>query len=47
VNEDLGNKCKQAGDLKTAMAYYRQAIAMKPDLAEARSNLELALQSNS
>jgi hypothetical protein len=29
------------------MAYYRQAIAMKPDLAEARSNLELALQSNS
>jgi tetratricopeptide (TPR) repeat protein len=47
VNEDLGNKCKQAGDLKTAMAYYRQAIAMKPDLAEARANLELALQSNS
>ncbi len=44
MNNDLGNKRKQAGDLKTAIAYYRQAIAMKPELADAQYNLGLALQ---
>jgi tetratricopeptide (TPR) repeat protein len=44
MNHDLGSKCKQAGDLKTAIAYYRQSISMKPDLAEAHYNLDLVLQ---
>ncbi len=44
LNNDFGSKCKQVGDLKTAIAYYRQSISMKPDLAEARYNLDLVLQ---
>jgi len=44
MNNDLGSKCKQAGDLKTAIAYYQQSISMKPDLAEAQYNLDLLLQ---
>ncbi|MEG4813327.1 GNAT family N-acetyltransferase [Microcoleus sp. K5-D4] len=44
MNNDLGSKCKQVGDLKTAIAYYRQSISMKPDLAEAHYNLDLVLQ---
>ncbi len=44
MNIDLGNKRKQAGDLKVAIEYYRQAITMKPDLADARDHLRLALQ---
>ncbi len=44
MNNDFANKRKQAGDLKTAIAYYRQAISMKPDLADAYDNLRLALQ---
>ena len=44
INLDLGNKHKQAGDLKIAIKYYRQAIAIQPDLADARENLRLALQ---
>ncbi len=44
VNNNLGNKRQQAGDLKTAIAYYRQAITIKPDLADAHYNLGLMLQ---
>src|SRR6476469_943417 len=44
MNNDFGSKCKQAGDLKTAIAYYRQSLSMKPDLAEAHYNLALLLQ---
>jgi tetratricopeptide (TPR) repeat protein len=44
INNDFGSKCKQAGDLKTAIAYYRQSISMKPDLTEAHYNLDLVLQ---
>ncbi|WP_293152638.1 MULTISPECIES: GNAT family N-acetyltransferase [unclassified Microcoleus] len=44
LNNDFGSKCKQVGDLKTAIAYYRQSISMKPDLAEAHYNLALVLQ---
>jgi len=44
MNHDLGSQCKQAGDLKTAIAYYRQSISMKPDLAEAYYNLDQVLQ---
>ena len=44
ANNDLGIKCQQAGDLKTAIAYYRQAITMKPEWADAHYNLGLALQ---
>ncbi|MGB7710479.1 MAG: tetratricopeptide repeat protein [Microcoleus sp.] len=44
MNNDLGSKCKQAGDLKTSIAYYRQSISMKPDLTEAHYNLDLVLQ---
>ena len=44
MNNDFANKRKQAGDLKTAIAYYRQAISMKPDLADAYYNLRLAQQ---
>ncbi len=44
MNNDLGCKCKQVGDLKTAIAYYQQSISMNPNLAEAHDNLELVLQ---
>ncbi|TAG88240.1 MAG: GNAT family N-acetyltransferase [Oscillatoriales cyanobacterium] len=44
INNDFGSKCKQAGDFKTAIAYYRQSISMKPDLAEAHYNLDLVIQ---
>ncbi|MBD2605822.1 GNAT family N-acetyltransferase [Scytonema hofmannii FACHB-248] len=44
INNDLGFKCRQAGDLKMAIAYYQQSISMKPDLAEAHYNLDLVLQ---
>lgn len=47
LNNDLGSKCQQVGDFKTAIAYYQQSISMNPDLAEVRSNLELALQKQS
>ncbi|MBW4569286.1 MAG: GNAT family N-acetyltransferase [Tolypothrix carrinoi HA7290-LM1] len=47
MNNDLGSKCKQAGDLKTAIAYYQQSISMQPDLASAHYNLELVLQEQS
>jgi tetratricopeptide (TPR) repeat protein len=44
MNNDLGFKCRQAGDLKTAIAYYQHSISMKPDLASAHYNLDLVLQ---
>ena len=44
LNYDLGIARQKAGDLKTAVAYYRQAIAMKPDLVDAHHNLGVALQ---
>ncbi|MDJ0902903.1 MAG: GNAT family N-acetyltransferase [Xenococcus sp. MO_188.B8] len=44
LNNDLGSRSRQTGDLKTAVAYYQQSISMNPDLAEAQSNLELLLQ---
>jgi tetratricopeptide (TPR) repeat protein len=47
LNNDLGSKCKQAGDLKTATAYYQQAISMNPDLTEAHYNLGQLLQEQS
>ncbi|MDJ0516700.1 MAG: glycosyltransferase [Trichodesmium sp. MO_231.B1] len=44
INNDLGVTQKKAGDLKTAIAYYRQAIALQPDLGIAHYNLGIALQ---
>ncbi len=43
-NNDLGLARKLAGDYKTAVAYYQQAIALQPDLAIAHYNLGVALQ---
>ncbi|MGH8000706.1 MAG: tetratricopeptide repeat protein [Brasilonema sp.] len=44
LNHKLGVARKKAGDLKTAVAYYRQAIAIQPDLVEAHYNLGAVLQ---
>ena len=44
LNYKLGTARKQAADWKTAAIYYRQAIALKPDLVEAHYNLGLGLQ---
>ncbi len=44
LNNDLGVTQKKAGDVKTAIAYYRQAIALQPDLVIAHYNLGAALQ---
>ncbi len=44
ISHDLGNRRKQAGDLKAAIEYYRQAIALQPDRVTARYDLGLALQ---
>ncbi|QYO65086.1 tetratricopeptide repeat protein [Leptolyngbya sp. 7M] len=43
-NHDLGYQYQQLGDLELAIDHYRQAIAMEPNLIEARDNLRLALQ---
>jgi predicted O-linked N-acetylglucosamine transferase (SPINDLY family) len=40
----LGNALKEGGQLDEAMTAYRQAIALKPDYAEAHDNLLLTLQ---
>ncbi|MFB2983176.1 tetratricopeptide repeat protein [Microseira sp. BLCC-F43] len=44
LNNQLGNNRKQAGDLQTAVMYYRQATAMQPDLWETHYNLGVVLQ---
>jgi tetratricopeptide (TPR) repeat protein len=44
INYELGTNCQQAGDLGIAIEYYKQAIAMNPELSEVRDRLRLALQ---
>ncbi|NET07413.1 MAG: tetratricopeptide repeat protein [Symploca sp. SIO2B6] len=44
LNHDLGVSQKQAGALKNAINYYRQAIALQPSLALAHYNLGVAFQ---
>ena len=44
MNLDVGHQCKQAGDLERAIAHYRQAILMNPDLTEIRGYLRQAMQ---
>ena len=44
ANNDLGNKRQQTGDLKAAIEYYHLAVALNPELTEARHNLRLALE---
>ncbi|MEB3278562.1 MAG: glycosyltransferase [Lyngbya sp.] len=46
INHDLGVARKKAGDLQTAIAYFRQAIALQPNLALAHSNLGAALKAS-
>lgn len=46
-NNDLGNKRLQAGDFSVAIEYYRQAVSLNPELAEAHYHLGLALQKQS
>ena len=43
VNNDLGIKRQQAGNLKAAIECYHLAADLDPELAEARYNLRLAL----
>ena len=45
LNCDLGRTCQQGGDLQTAAAYYRQAIALNRELAIAHRHLGEILQS--
>lgn len=44
LNNKLGVARKQAGDLQTAVASYRQALILQPDFLEAHYNLGLVLQ---
>jgi tetratricopeptide (TPR) repeat protein len=44
LNQQLGHEYQQIGDLDTAIAYYRQAIAVQPHCCEAYSSLGMALQ---
>ncbi|MEC4815301.1 MAG: tetratricopeptide repeat protein, partial [Scytonema sp. PMC 1069.18] len=44
LNHNLGVARKKTGDLKTGIAYFRQAIALQPDLVEAHHNLGVTLQ---
>jgi protein O-GlcNAc transferase len=44
LSNQIGTTYKKAGDLKTAVHYYQQAIALQPDLVEAHNNLGDALQ---
>ncbi len=43
LNHQLGLECKQAGDLKNAIAYYQQAIALNPVNWELYYNLGIVL----
>ena len=43
LNYDLGVARQKAGNLKTSVAYYRQAIAIKSDLVDAHDQLGSAL----
>jgi tetratricopeptide (TPR) repeat protein len=45
LNLRLGHRRRQASDLQSAVDYYRQALALQPDWAEAHHHLGLALQS--
>ena len=42
VHNDLGTLLAQSGDLAGAEREFREAVRLKPDYAEARSNLERA-----
>ncbi|MBN3909474.1 MAG: tetratricopeptide repeat protein [Nostoc sp. NMS1] len=44
LNQQFGLGRQQAGDLKIAELYYRQAIALQPDLVQAHNNLGEVLQ---
>ena len=44
LNNKLGIARRQANDLTNAVSYYRQAIAMQPDLVDVHYNLGTALQ---
>ncbi|MCC5615171.1 tetratricopeptide repeat protein [Nostoc sp. CHAB 5836] len=44
LNYKLGIARQQGADWKTAVLYYRQAIALQPDLVEAHYNLGVVLQ---
>ena len=44
LNHKLGVARKKAGDLKTAVTYYRQAIALQSDFIEAHYNLGTVLE---
>jgi protein O-GlcNAc transferase len=43
LNEQLGTARLEAGDITTAIAYFRQAIILQPDSAKAHHNLGAAL----
>jgi tetratricopeptide (TPR) repeat protein len=45
INQTLGNHRRQAGDFQVAIEYYRQAIAMQPDLVNAHYHLGVAWHS--
>ncbi|KAB8333293.1 tetratricopeptide repeat protein [Scytonema tolypothrichoides VB-61278] len=44
LNHKLGVQRKNAGDIKTAIAYFKQALAIQPNLVEAYYNLGSVLQ---
>jgi protein O-GlcNAc transferase len=44
LNYNLGVQRKNAGDIKMAIAYYKQAIVIQPDLVEAYNDLHVLLQ---
>ena len=43
ADSDLGNALKDGGQLEAAIAAYRKSIVLRPDYAEAHSNLGNAL----
>ncbi|AFZ35129.1 Tetratricopeptide TPR_1 repeat-containing protein [Stanieria cyanosphaera PCC 7437] len=46
-NNNLAHQYRQAGNLKLAIKYYEQALALNPQLVDARHQLRLALQEQS